>query len=173
MQRDLSQMILVVKLLQVCWVQLLVVLKDKANLLEVLLKQQPVILWENVVLVQHIVIPFNVKQIVVHNIIVLVEVLFYHKGHVAETKINHISEDDPVSCLWLRSVAIQEIELWVGPIIVWKLNMVAFDLAPTHAVGDMVSIHDEQVTILVLKGHRIFVNVKIVHLWPLRHIPVD
>lgn len=142
MQWDLSLLILVVELLQVSWVKLHVVFQDKGDLLEVLLKQESIILWEYVVLIQHIVITFNIEQIVFHGITILVEVFFYHKRHVAETKVNHISEYDPVSSFWFASMAVEEIKFRVGPVIVRKLNIVAFNFTSTHAVGDMVSIND-------------------------------
>lgn len=63
---------------------------------------------EYVLLVDDVVVAFQIKNIFTTQVALLVEIVFYHKGHVAVSQIQIVTEQDEVVGLDLHSMSRRE-----------------------------------------------------------------
>ena len=154
MQRQLLLLVHVVQLFEKNWVHLLEALEDEVEFVEVLRHQSS--LCKNGVLIQNVVIAFNVEQVVIPDVATFIKVVFDYKCHVAEGQIDEISEDYPILRAVFYSMPFFELEAHDVSIEVAHVEVVAFYLAATFTIDHVIIFCEEHVSLTILERQKAF-----------------
>ena len=101
------------------------------------------------------------------------EIIFYDKGHIAEWKVDVISEYHPVLSFGFNPVAKLESKLAVSYIKICDLCLVAPELAARRNRNDIVIFDDVLAPSRVLECESWVVDIKVINLPLVNHVPVN
>ena len=162
MKWQLLLLIHVIQLLKQNWVHLLEALEDEIEFVEVLRHQSS--FCKNSVLIQDVVIAFDVEKIVIPDVATFIEVVFDDKGHVAEGEIDEVSEDYPILRAIFYSMSFFELETHYVSIEVAHVEVIAFYLAATFTIDHVIIFCEEHVSLTILERQSVFLDIERVDL---------
>lgn len=119
---------------------------------------------KNGVLIQDVVITFNVEQIIIPDVTTFVEIVFDNKCHITERKIYEVSKDYPVLGNIFDSMAFFELEAHSLSVKIADVEIITFDFAAAFAIYNVIIFCKKNVSLTILEWQSVFLNVKRVDL---------
>jgi len=91
---------------------------------------------------------------------VLINVLFYHKGHVTKTKVYQVSENYEIVWLNFYSVTVLSFESAVVHFKIFHLEVISYNFTTLNTVNKIIFFSNIRVSNFILEKHSVIVAVK-------------
>lgn len=128
---------------------------------------------ENVLLIDDVVITFEIKKVFITKVSSLVEIVFDNESHVAVRHVQVVSEYNEVVSLNLDSVSGLKAKLDIILIKICNFDIVRLEFASMDAIDNVIILSQIRIPKTVLEIHCIVTHIELILLKILLEIPND